>query len=112
MARKHWDYMKARKIAKQYTSKKLFRTQEPRCYAYATRHNFIQSLTAHMHDLREDKKWTLEALMEVSRPCSTSGEFKRHNYNAYAAALRQDLLEDLFPKNSPQHPADDFRSAA
>ena len=102
MAKKYWNYMLARKIAKKYSSKREFRLKEAKCYRFCVNKGYLEQITAHMVDLREEKKWTFEAVAEISKKYPTRGALKRNNVNAYTAALKYCYLDDLYETDCSQ----------
>lgn len=91
-----------RQAAKGYSKPSEFRRDNPQAYNAASKYKMLGELFPHAYQPQgEDRHpvnyWTPERIKEEAARYSTSGEFHKGNASAYKAAIKLNLLGELFP---------------
>lgn len=79
--------------ALKYSTKKDFSTKSSGYYAAAKRLKILTDVCCHMDKrLAPNKKWDLKSLLVVSSKYDNREDFRKQDFNAYRAAVKQNLL--------------------
>ncbi len=108
---KKWDYNTVMAEAKKYRTKKEFGTNARGAYKVALANGWIRLYdwfddTHHTlsQSLRESwnnrKKWTYDACKQAANKSKGRADFMRKSSGAYNASLKNNWLDDFFPKSN------------
>ena len=92
----YWTEDRIRQQALKYDTRWEFQKNEQSAYSIAHRRNLLDDVCAHMEELRKPHGyWTEDRIQQQALKYDTRGEFKQNSKYAYAAAQRQNLLDDV-----------------
>lgn len=83
------------RIVKDYTKRSEFQKADPSAYAFLLRHGLLNEACSHMRRPDISVNTPDEALKERAMKFETRGEFLRNDANAYHAARRRGILNDV-----------------
>jgi hypothetical protein len=81
--------------AKKYSRRVDFKMGSPKIYDAAVSQRILNSACSHMRRIEKRGHWTKESCVEFAKSCSDRDEFNRASNGAYAAACKNDWLDDI-----------------
>lgn len=94
----NWNEDLVRAEALKYKFRKDFNKESSGAYKYALKHNLLDDICSHMKTPEKKIKWTKEAIIEEAKKYKNRSELKKKAKGAYVVALKNKMLDDLFPK--------------
>lgn len=91
-----WNLEDVKEVAKQYKTRSKFSDGHGGAYAWACNKGVIDEVCSHMEVIKKPNGyWTYEILVEEAKRYNSRVGFQRGNNAAYAAAIKQDIIEEI-----------------
>jgi len=98
----HWKLKDLKEAALPYQHRYQFRDGNMNAYRAALYHGLLDVVCAHMTYRRTPPKWTVEMLTAEAAKYQTRWEFGKGSPNAYGAAHRRKLIDQVCAHMEPK----------